>query len=179
MYRAFKEEEWRSGQEQKREYPSLCTESAWDRTKYECDNRCGLVRTQSCNHTLLQEKKQLFHRPGEEDFRIIRAKFKSVPRLISALQVEKMIRKELCQEFLVNFTGSEHTETIVNDINVVWDLVDVFPEDVAGIPQDRQMKFTIDLVLGMAPVSKVPYRMAPKELQELKLQLEELLEKGW
>lgn len=80
-----------------------------------------------------------------------------------------MLRKESCQRFLVNIVGSQHTETTINDINIVRDFTDVFPEDLPGIPQDRQVEFTIDLAPGAAPISKASYRMAQKEFQELKL----------
>lgn len=55
----------------------------------------------------------------------------------------------------------------------------MLPEDLSGIPPDRQVEFTIDLIPGAAPVSKAPYRMAPKELQELQKQLQELLDMGF
>ncbi|XP_022854753.1 uncharacterized protein LOC111376058 [Olea europaea var. sylvestris] len=55
----------------------------------------------------------------------------------------------------------------------------MFPEDLPGTLLDRQMQFMIDLILGATPVSKAPYQIAPKKLQELKMQLEELLDKGF
>ena len=67
----------------------------------------------------------------------------------------------------------------IDDIPIVRDFVDVFPEDLLGLPFDREIEFTIDLVLGIAPISMAPYRMALAELKELKLQLQELLEKGF
>ncbi|XP_022873085.1 uncharacterized protein K02A2.6-like [Olea europaea var. sylvestris] len=123
------------------------------------------------------EKEVVFHRPGEEEFHFFGAKFKSLAHFVSTIQAKKMLKNESCQGFLVNITSPQHTGTTVNDINIVRDFAYVFPEDLPGISQDRQVEFTIDLVPGEAPVSKAPYRMAPKELQELKLQLEELLEK--
>jgi hypothetical protein len=57
--------------------------------------------------------------------------------------------------------------------------VDVFPEELLGIPPDREIEFTIDLLPNTAPISKAPYRMAPLELKELKDQLQELLDKGF
>ncbi|WVZ80626.1 hypothetical protein U9M48_028085 [Paspalum notatum var. saurae] len=56
---------------------------------------------------------------------------------------------------------------------------DVFPEELPGLPPDRDVEFRIDLVPGTAPVSKRPYRMAPDELKELKTQLQEQLDKGF
>ena len=53
------------------------------------------------------------------------------------------------------------------------------PEEIPGLPPIYDIEFTIDLEPGTAPISKVPYRMAPLEMKELKKQLEELLEKGY
>ena len=54
-----------------------------------------------------------------------------------------------------------------------------FPNDIAGLPPEREVESTIDLILGTEPISIPPYRMAPTELRELKAQLEELLSKGF
>ena len=54
-----------------------------------------------------------------------------------------------------------------------------FPEDLPGLPPDREVEFSIELEPSTAPISRCPYRMAPKELVEMKKQLEELLEKGF
>jgi hypothetical protein len=56
---------------------------------------------------------------------------------------------------------------------------DVFSDDLPGMPLDRDIEFIIKLQPGTAPISKRPYRMPPKELAELKLQLRELLDKGF
>ena len=55
----------------------------------------------------------------------------------------------------------------------------VFPEDLRGLPPDRDVEFTTELESSITPISQRPYRMAPKELAEIKKQLEELLEKGF
>ncbi|WVZ97592.1 hypothetical protein U9M48_043114 [Paspalum notatum var. saurae] len=62
---------------------------------------------------------------------------------------------------------------------VVCEFPDVFPEEFPGLPPDRDVEFKIDLILGTAPVSRRPYRMAPDELKELKTQLQEQLDKGF
>ena len=64
-------------------------------------------------------------------------------------------------------------------IPVVCEFLDVFPEDLPGLPPDRDVEFSIKLEPSIAPISWCPYRMAPKELVEMKKQLEELLEKGF
>lgn len=54
----------------------------------------------------------------------------------------------------------------------------VFPDDLPSLPPDRDIEFKIELVPGTAPISRRPYRMPPNELAELKVQLQDLLEKG-
>ncbi|GJW50835.1 putative reverse transcriptase domain-containing protein [Tanacetum coccineum] len=70
-------------------------------------------------------------------------------------------------------------EPKLSDISVVRDFVDVFPEDLSGLPPQRQVEFRIDLVPGATPVAKSPYRLAPSEMQELSRQLQELQDKGF
>ena len=59
------------------------------------------------------------------------------------------------------------------------DFLDVFPDDLPGLPPEREIDFPIDLVSGTAPISLPPYRMAPVELKELKTQLQELVDRGF
>jgi hypothetical protein len=67
----------------------------------------------------------------------------------------------------------------INEVSVVREFSDVFPDDLPGIPPERQVEFRIDLIPGAAPVAKAPYRLAPPEMKELYSQLQELLEKGF
>ena len=55
----------------------------------------------------------------------------------------------------------------VGEVPVVREFADVFPEELPGIPPERQVEFRIDLVPGAAPIAKAPYRLAPPEIQEL------------
>jgi hypothetical protein len=68
--------------------------------------------------------------------------------------------------------------TSLNEIRVVQEYPDVFPEDLPGMSQDRDIEFIIELLLGMPPISKRPYRMPVNELVELKKQIAELQSKG-
>ncbi|GJR91572.1 putative reverse transcriptase domain-containing protein [Tanacetum coccineum] len=65
------------------------------------------------------------------------------------------------------------------DVPIVQDFLEVFPEDLPGIPQTCQVEFQIDLIPGAAPVARAPYRLAPSEMKELSDQLKELSEKGF
>jgi hypothetical protein len=67
----------------------------------------------------------------------------------------------------------------LEEIPVVCEYSDVFLDELSGMPQDRDVEFVIELQPGTAPISKRPYRMPPKELAELKNQLQELLDKGY
>jgi hypothetical protein len=71
-------------------------------------------------------------------------------------------------------------EKFVGDsIRAVKDFPDVFPEELPGMPPDREVEFVIDLLTGTAPISKRPYRMSVEELKERKKQLTELQEAGY
>ena len=65
----------------------------------------------------------------------------------------------------------------LEDVPVVRDFLDVFPDDLPGLPQEREIDFPIDLVPGTAPIYLPPYKMAPTELKELKTQLQELVDR--
>ena len=64
----------------------------------------------------------------------------------------------------------------MNCIPIVREFPDVFPDNLPGALTDREIEFTVDVIPGIQPVSKAPYRMAPTELKELKVQLQELLD---
>ena len=67
----------------------------------------------------------------------------------------------------------------LEDVPVVRDFLDVFLDDLPGLPREQEIDFPIDLVPGTAPISLPPYRMAPTELKELKTQLQELVDRGF
>jgi hypothetical protein len=67
----------------------------------------------------------------------------------------------------------------LEDIRVVNEFPDVFSEDLPGMPPDRDIEFSIELIPSTTPISNRPYRMDVKDLAELKKQIEELLSKGY
>ncbi|GJR31948.1 putative reverse transcriptase domain-containing protein [Tanacetum coccineum] len=67
----------------------------------------------------------------------------------------------------------------MEDVHVIHDFPEVFPEELPGLPPPRQVEFRIDLVPGAAPVARAPYKLAPSKMRELSVQLQELLEKGF
>jgi hypothetical protein len=88
-----------------------------------------------------------------------------------------LIRLPTPERAVERFYGATLKE--VKDIPVVREFPDVFLEDLPGLPPDRDVDFVIDLNPGNAPISRRAYRMPPKELAELKTQLQELLDKGF
>jgi hypothetical protein len=69
-------------------------------------------------------------------------------------------------------------ERRLQDIHVVHEFPDMFPDDLSGMPPERAIEFKIELQPGTAPISKPPYKMSREELAELKIQLNDLLDKG-
>ncbi|GJU74853.1 hypothetical protein Tco_1266258 [Tanacetum coccineum] len=67
----------------------------------------------------------------------------------------------------------------LEDVPIVREFPEVFPEDLPGLPPTRQVKFQIDLVHGAALVARAPYRLAPAKMQELSTQLQELSDRGF
>jgi hypothetical protein len=99
-------------------------------------------------------------------------------REILAMQLKKCYRKG-CQLFAARVKeASRDAVSNIGDHEVLTELKDVFQE-VLGLPPKRDIDFSINLMPGVAPVSKAPYRMSTPELKELQLQLEELLKKGY
>ncbi|GJY05276.1 hypothetical protein Tco_0371216 [Tanacetum coccineum] len=70
-------------------------------------------------------------------------------------------------------------EPVLSDIPIVQDFIEVFSEDLLGLPPQRQVEFHIDLIPGATPVAKSLYRLAPSKMQELSEQLQELQDKGF
>ena len=126
-----------------------------------------------------KKKRVMFRPPDEEEF-----EFRGTPRgksipTISALRAVKMLASG-CYGYLANIVDlTKEQKTEVKDVPIVNEFLTVFPEDLPGLPPDREIEFEIELIPGIAPISKTPYRMAPAELKELKIQLQDILEKGF
>ncbi|GJW00010.1 putative reverse transcriptase domain-containing protein, partial [Tanacetum coccineum] len=76
-------------------------------------------------------------------------------------------------------TEDRSGEKRLEDVPIVRDFPEVFPEELPGLPPTRQVEFQIDLMPGAAPVARAPYRLAPSEMKELSEQLQELSDKGF
>ncbi|GJX35670.1 putative reverse transcriptase domain-containing protein, partial [Tanacetum coccineum] len=99
-------------------------------------------------------------------------------KVISCIKVCKYIKRG-CHLFLAHVTEKKPKEKRLEDVPVICDFPEVFPDDLPGLPPPRQVEFRIDLVPGAAPVARAPYRLTPSKMRELSEQLQELLEKGF
>ncbi|KAI5335259.1 hypothetical protein L3X38_025392 [Prunus dulcis] len=88
-------------------------------------------------------------------------------------------RRKGCSGYLALVIDTRDHGLKLEDIPVVQEFPDVFPEDLLGLPPHWEIEFTIELIPGTNPISQAPYRMAPAELKELKIQLQELVDKGF
>ncbi|GJT99466.1 putative reverse transcriptase domain-containing protein [Tanacetum coccineum] len=83
------------------------------------------------------------------------------------------------ETLIIRVMEKKSEEKRLEDIPVVREFPEVFPEDLLGLPLIRQVEFQIDLILGTAPVARAPYRLALSEMQELSNQLQELSDRGF
>ncbi|GJT21519.1 putative reverse transcriptase domain-containing protein [Tanacetum coccineum] len=102
--------------------------------------------------------------------------------IISCTKTQKYMEKGF-PIFLAHVTTKEIEDKSekkrLEDVPIVQNFPEVFPEDLPGLPPTRQVEFQIDLVPGAAPVARAPYRLAPSEMKELSEQLKELSDKGF
>ncbi|GJS23098.1 putative reverse transcriptase domain-containing protein [Tanacetum coccineum] len=108
---------------------------------------------------------------------IMSSPLKSV-KLISAMKARTLISHG-CQGFLASVMDTSLESPNIENLFVVREFADVFPDELPGLPPAREIEFGIELIPGAEPISKAPYRMAPVELKELKEQLQEMLENGF
>ena len=76
--------------------------------------------------------------------------------------------KEDAQVYMILSGPNIETDVSMCDLPVVREFPEVFPEDISGLPPEREIEFSIDLVLGAGPISIARYRMSPIELDKLK-----------
>ena len=125
-----------------------------------------------------REKMVIFRITNDDEFRFRGDKASMPQNLISAITARKMLIRGY-QGYLAVVRNVEADKGAVDRVPVVCEFPDVFPEELPGLPPDREIEFYIDVVPGTDPISMPPYRMAPEELKELNEQLKELLDKGF
>ncbi|KAD6119725.1 hypothetical protein E3N88_10996 [Mikania micrantha] len=125
-----------------------------------------------CNRKIIQ----LLSPSGKEV--IIHGEKKDGVVICSMIKALKYIKRG-GKSYLAYVVDMEKEMKKLEDIPIVRDFSDVFPDDLPGVPPEREVEFRIDLVPGSKPIAKTPYRLAPTEMQELMTQIQELLDKGF
>ena len=137
----------------------------------EFDAILGMDWLSACDtHVDCNRKRIIFKMEGVSEFIFEGVKVSHEIPYISAIKATKLMRQG-CQEFLASVLDTTRIDIKIETIPVVNEFPDVFPEDLSGLPQDRDAEFAIAVMPGTAPILKAPYRMAPVEMKELKTQL--------
>ncbi len=77
--------------------------------------------------------------------------------IISAIAAGRLMRKG-CEAFLAHVVGTRKTNSSLQDIPTICDFLDVFLEELPGLPPDREVEFAIEVMLGTTPISIAPYK---------------------
>ena len=120
----------------------------------------------------------LFQPPSGDSFRFKGTKSQNIPKVISAVKAKRLMNQG-AWGLLTSVVDVRYTNGDISTVPIVNEFLDVFPEELSGLPPRREVDFSIELEPGTRPISKTPYRIAPKELKELKEQLQELLKQGF
>nr|GEZ83428.1 reverse transcriptase domain-containing protein [Tanacetum cinerariifolium] len=99
-------------------------------------------------------------------------------KVVSCMKVKKYVDRG-SYFFVAQVIEKEPIERCLEDVPVIFKFLDVFPEDLPGLPPPRQVEFKIELVPRAALVARAPYQLAPSEMKELAKQLQELSDKGF
>nr|GFC73585.1 putative reverse transcriptase domain-containing protein [Tanacetum cinerariifolium] len=136
-------------------------------------------------HAVIVCNEKIVRVPFEDETLIIRCDGSNNGNRLNLISCTKT-RKYLLKGYPI-FLANIATKTIkdkskekqLEDVPIVRDFSEVFPEDLPGLPPTRQVEFQIDLIPGAAPVARAPYRLAPFEMKELSDQRQELSNKGF
>ncbi|KAA0047197.1 reverse transcriptase [Cucumis melo var. makuwa] len=134
----------------------------------------------AANHASINcsRKEVAFNPPSMVSFKFKGEGSRSLPQVISAMRASKLLSQGTWS-ILASVVDTREVDVSLSSEPVVRDYPDVFPEELPGLPPHREVEFAIKLEPGTVLISRAPYRMAPVELKELKVQLQELLDKGF
>ncbi|XP_070011557.1 uncharacterized protein [Nicotiana sylvestris] len=119
-----------------------------------------------------------FDIPNKPSFILRGSQVLETYKIISFMKAQRLLKKG-CLGLLAIVNDTRKEIVSIENVPVMREFSDVFPEDLPGLPPIREIDFGIDLLPNTQPISIPPYRMAPAELRELKQQLQDLLDKGF
>ncbi|KAL0546397.1 hypothetical protein IC582_016305 [Cucumis melo] len=123
-------------------------------------------------------KEVVFNPPSRPSFKFRGPGMVCIPKVISTMKASKLLSQGTWG-ILASVVDTREPEVSLSSEPVVREYPDVFLDEIPGLLPPREIDFTIELESDTAPISRAPYRMAPAELKELKVQLQELLDKGF
>ncbi|KAA0041240.1 gag protease polyprotein [Cucumis melo var. makuwa] len=126
----------------------------------------------AANHVSIDcfRKEVAFNTPSMASFKFKGEGSRSLPQVISAMRASKLLSHGTLS-ILASVVDTRKVDVSLSSEPVVRDYSDVFPEELPGLPPQREIEFAIELEPGTVLISKAPYRMAPAKLKELKVQL--------
>ncbi|KAL4026341.1 hypothetical protein IC575_014770 [Cucumis melo] len=134
----------------------------------------------SANHASIDCscKEVVFNPPSAASFKFKGAETVVLPKVISAIKVNKLLNQSTWS-ILASVIDTREPEVFLPSEPVVREYPDVLIDELPGLPPPRKIDFAIELEPGTTPISRAPYKMAPAELKELKVQLQKLLDKSF
>ncbi|XP_023771696.1 uncharacterized protein LOC111920359 [Lactuca sativa] len=139
-------------------------EMANEKTESNKDIYIGCTLTLK-NHSMPKKVVRL-HLLNHETLIIYGDKLDTNLRLISCIKAQKCLLKKN-YTFLAHIVDKTKEEINPHNIPMLCDFPDIFPEDLPGIPLEKQVEFRIDFVSGATPIAKLPYRLAPTEMKRI------------
>ena len=98
--------------------------------------------------------------------------------MISTLEVKRLLHKG-CEAYIAHVINTSVSRVNLENVPMVYEFSNVFLDNLSRLPPDKELEFGIEVLSGSTPISIPPYRMAPMELNELKIQLQDLVDKGF
>ncbi|KAA0042132.1 ty3-gypsy retrotransposon protein [Cucumis melo var. makuwa] len=134
----------------------------------------------AANHASIDfsRKEVAFNPPLMASFKFKGEGSRLLPKVISTMKGSKLLSQGTLS-ILASVVDTREVDVPLSSEPVVRDYLDVFPEELPRLPPHREIEFAIKLEPSTVPISRAPYRIAPTELKELKVQLQELLDKGF
>ncbi|KAL4013261.1 hypothetical protein IC575_025423 [Cucumis melo] len=134
----------------------------------------------AANHASIDcsRKEVAFNPPSMVSFKFKGEGSRSLPQVISAMRASKLLSQGTWS-ILASVVDTREVDVSLSSEPVVRDYPNVFPKELSDLPPHREIEFAIELESGTVPISRAPYRMALAELKELKVQLQEMLDKGF
>nr|XP_043633095.1 uncharacterized protein LOC122604272 [Erigeron canadensis] len=130
----------------------------------EFDIILGMDWLSSCNAKIACDEKAVYLKTSRGEDLVVygNRKERSIP--VCTFTRAKRYISHGCHAYFAHIVDVEKKPLSIEDIPIVNKFVDFFPEDLSGIPPERQVEFSIDLIPGANPIAKAPYRLAPTEM---------------